>query len=199
MMLMLDTIIGLVMVQRRILPFPVASNMWESSICTLTPPKVRNLSCIYNVLFQSIHRIDINIFSISRHIHSLLPSTDLSYITTHPLTTALNRPIIQYHTTDDVRNIAKQLKSLNADALLWCDWQACTFSDTTSTDRFAMPLLQEINYFPKALSQLDCYYQSTTNTFINKGRYDMYDTIYHIPSLFLPINTTTMPSLTLPH
>jgi len=73
-------------------------------------------------------------------------------------------------TAADARKIAQQLKALNPDAIMWCDWQSCTFPE--STHRFSMKHLKAVDYFPKAMGELDCYYQSVTNQFIAQGLMD---------------------------
>ena len=73
-------------------------------------------------------------------------------------------------TAADARKIAQQLKALNPDAIMWCDWQSCTFPE--STHRFSMKHLKAVDYFPKAMGELDCYYQNVTNHFIAQGLMD---------------------------
>jgi hypothetical protein len=75
-------------------------------------------------------------------------------------------------TKEDTLRIANELKKLDPDAVLWCDWQSCTYSDTNATDRFSMTAMKGADYMPKAMGFLDCYYQNTTARFIKQGLVD---------------------------
>lgn len=75
-------------------------------------------------------------------------------------------------TKKDVTMIAQQLQEIAPDAIIWCDWQSCTFSDTKSTDRFALRILKEINYMPKTFTFLDCFNTAVTNKYVQEGLID---------------------------
>ena len=76
-------------------------------------------------------------------------------------------------TAQSALDIARQLKKINADAVLWCDWQSCTFTDDkVANDRFSMTALKAVDYMPKAMGFLDCFYQTPTAGFIQEGIVD---------------------------
>lgn len=75
-------------------------------------------------------------------------------------------------TAADVHRITLALKRLDPDVVLWCDWQSCTFNDTHSSTRFGMRALKNINYLPKSVTLLDCYYTPVTNNFVTEGLMD---------------------------
>ena len=85
--------------------------------------------------------------------------------------------VASYHlysnsTKTDVTDIALRLQTINPDAILWCDWQSCLFTDTDSTNRFALKILNEINYLPKTINVLDCFNTIATDKYINDGLFD---------------------------
>ena len=75
-------------------------------------------------------------------------------------------------TQKNVHEIAFSLKTLDPDAILWCDWQSITFGDDTSTSRFGPLALQHVNYMPKSLTMLDVYGASQTHAFIDQELVD---------------------------
>ena len=72
-------------------------------------------------------------------------------------------------TNDDVRAIVFELKKMEPDIILWCDWQSCTFNDTISSDRFPLPHFKDADYLSKAFTILDCFGTSETPQFIQNG------------------------------
>ena len=56
---------------------------------------------------------------------------------------------------DVVTTIIQQIKNLNPDAVLWCDWGACALSDQIA-EFLPMQKFKDANYLPKALNLLDC-------------------------------------------
>ena len=72
-------------------------------------------------------------------------------------------------TYNDVKNVALQLKKLNPDAVLWCDWQSC-FNE--NEERFSIQILKDINYLPKAIAVLDCFEFSNFYDYVDKGLMD---------------------------
>jgi len=87
-------------------------------------------------------------------------------------------------TKSDVINIALQLQNINPDAILWCDWQSCSFTDANSANRFSLKVLNEINYLPKTLNLLDCFNTEVTEKYINEGLLDyITETTYSHPNL----------------
>jgi len=87
-------------------------------------------------------------------------------------------------TKDYVKNIALQLQNINPDAILWCDWQSCTFNDIDSTNRFALTIFKEINYLPKTFNLLDCFNTDVTEKYIDEGLFDyITESTYSHPNL----------------
>ena len=57
------------------------------------------------------------------------------------------------NTTDDILGIIKNLRdNLRPDAVLWCDLYACS----SRVNANVLPLFQQLNYLPKALTLRDC-------------------------------------------
>ena len=75
-------------------------------------------------------------------------------------------------TQRDVNRVAAQLKELDPDAVMWCDWQSCSFSDPASTARFGLSALKAVDYTPKAVTFLDCYNTAVTNQYLSAGLVD---------------------------
>lgn len=87
-------------------------------------------------------------------------------------------------TKTDIKNIALQLQNINPDAILWCDWQSCAFTDVGSTNRFALKILKEINYLPKTFNLLDCFNTDVTEKYIDEGLFDyITESTYSHPNL----------------
>ena len=87
-------------------------------------------------------------------------------------------------TKTDVIDIALQLQQINPDAILWCDWQSCSFTDANSTNRFALKVLNEINYLPKTMNVLDCFNTIASEKYINEGLFDyITESTYSHPNL----------------
>ena len=97
--------------------------------------------------------------------------------------------VASYHlysnsTKTDVTNIALRLQTINPDAILWCDWQSCLFTDTDSTNRFALKVLKEINYLPKTINVLDCFNTIASDKYMNEGLFDyITESTYSHPNL----------------
>jgi hypothetical protein len=57
--------------------------------------------------------------------------------------------------TPRVLEIINEIKDLNPDAVLWCDWRACK-TERFYDEFFPLKIFKEIDYLPKAFSMLDC-------------------------------------------
>ena len=87
-------------------------------------------------------------------------------------------------TKSDVINIALQLQNINPDALLWCDWQSCSFTDKNSANRLALKALNEIGYLPNTINVLDCFNTIATEKYIDEGLFDyVTESTYSHPNL----------------
>lgn len=87
-------------------------------------------------------------------------------------------------TNSDVKNIVLQLQNINPDAILWCDWQSCLYTDIISTERFPLKIFKEINYLPKTLNLLDCFNTEVTEKYIDEGLLDyITESTYSHPNL----------------
>jgi len=72
-------------------------------------------------------------------------------------------------TTQDVVDIVYKLKNeLKPDAVLWCDWASCAFSDNIATFN-QLPQFKKANYLPKALSLLDCVDEASISDLDKQG------------------------------
>ena len=63
--------------------------------------------------------------------------------------------ILDTDTGEAVNTIIQQIKKLNPDAVLWCDWGACALSDQIA-EFLPMQKFKDANYLPKAFNLLDC-------------------------------------------
>jgi len=75
-------------------------------------------------------------------------------------------------TINDVRYIIDTMRKLQPDAIMWCDWQSCTFNNTMSSQRFPLPIFEEMSYLPKSFTLLDCFGNGPTESFKEKGWMD---------------------------
>jgi hypothetical protein len=54
-----------------------------------------------------------------------------------------------------VIDIVKEIKALNPDAVLWCDWSACVKAEDKK-EFFPLQVFKDLNYLPKAMTMPDC-------------------------------------------
>jgi hypothetical protein len=75
-------------------------------------------------------------------------------------------------TVDDIVSIIRRIKRSSPDAILWCDWQSCTFNDVTSSNRYPLKTLKKENYVPKTFTLLDCFGSPYTSEYLREGLVD---------------------------
>jgi hypothetical protein len=75
-------------------------------------------------------------------------------------------------TATEVQGVVAQLRQLDPDAVLWCDWQSCSFDDPDSNARFGLSALKAVDYTPKAVTFLDCYNTAVTDRYVRAGLVD---------------------------
>lgn len=69
----------------------------------------------------------------------------------------------------NVRNIIIQLRdNFNPDAVLWCDWAACTIPENVNKFN-PMQHFKALNYLPKALAFLDCLDQVSIQPLVDQN------------------------------
>ena len=73
------------------------------------------------------------------------------------------------NTTDDLYQLVLTIKSLNPDAVVWCDPQTCT--SASRLPYHVLPLFKRANYLPKALSLSDCVDYPLTSSLYADGLY----------------------------
>ena len=73
------------------------------------------------------------------------------------------------NTTDDLYQIVLTIKSLNPDAVIWCDPETCT--SAYRLPYHVLPLFKRANYLPKALSLSDCVDYPLTSSLYAQGLY----------------------------
>lgn len=62
--------------------------------------------------------------------------------------------ITHLDTHESVTEIIKEIKVLNPDVVMWCSIESCTVSALEGLQ--PLPIMQELDYLPKAMSLLDC-------------------------------------------
>ena len=74
---------------------------------------------------------------------------------------------------DDILSIVRNIKNnFNPDAVMWCDWAACTIP--TNVQQYnPLPAFKTENYMPKAINMLDCLDQPSIQSLVDGG-YMMY-------------------------
>lgn len=53
-----------------------------------------------------------------------------------------------------VVDVIKEIINLNPDVVMWCSLEACVVP--TLADFLPLPIMEELDYLPKAFSYLDC-------------------------------------------
>jgi len=75
-------------------------------------------------------------------------------------------------TEKDIDFIIHSFRDIQPDAILWCDWQSCTFDDELNTRRFPLPIFEKAKYLSKSFTLFDCFGTTLIQPYIEKGLVD---------------------------